>query len=322
MKNYEWTQIETGGTTICATGTPYAFFVRRTESKHLLIYFQPGGGKVDGVPYDPDNPAFDPSVYIPEKQFTARDEHWDKDNPEQMGGIFNLTDERNPFSDYNMVFISYCTGDMHWGNNVHSDLHHKGYVNATTVLNWTYKQFPDMERVFISGSSAGAAGASFHAAAIATHYPHAKLNMLTDSLGGVRASLHDSLESWGAFGVVLNTLGYDDLSAEALNLNTPYIVTGKRFPDMTIAQFNATRDFAQVKIAEHLGDGTPLAELLKLNHADIRAEIDNFYTYTADDDIHVILRKDKFFGMKTNGVRLHEWVTALANDQQIEDVMP
>lgn len=313
-----WQQIQLGGNTICSVGTPYAFFTRRGTSDKLLIYFQPGGAKPEGVGYDEDDLAFDPTVYIPHEEGTARDPHFDNDNPANWHGIFDLTDPRNPFTEYNIVFISYCSGDIHWGNNVHNGFHHNGYINAKSVLDWTYQQYPNPSRVFVTGSSAGASGASYHLADIATHYADVPIAFLSDSLGGVRGDLAQSLKNWGADEVLLNTLGYSHLSVDDLRITTPYIVSGQRFPHIPIAQFNTLRDFAQTKVIALFGTDKPLAETLRLNHAEIRAEIDNFYTYTVDDDYHVVLRKPKFYEACVNGVYLHEWVSALANGQPVE----
>ncbi|MBL1135963.1 MAG: hypothetical protein HND46_11645 [Chloroflexi bacterium] len=41
----------------------------------------------------------------------------DSNNPTALpGGIFDLENPENPFADYNMVFVPYCTGDVHIGN--------------------------------------------------------------------------------------------------------------------------------------------------------------------------------------------------------------
>jgi hypothetical protein len=33
--------------------------------------------------------------------------------PPPRGGIFDLAHPDNPFAEYSMVFVSYCTGDLH-----------------------------------------------------------------------------------------------------------------------------------------------------------------------------------------------------------------
>lgn len=318
----KWTQIQPGGDTICSVGTPYAFFVRRGNSNNLLIYFQPGGAKLPEMEYDPQKPQFDPTVYIPTEEGTARDPHWDNDNPGDWNGIFNLADERNPFRDYSIVFVSYCSADLHLGNGKVDDFHHRGYHNASAALSYAYQHFPNPERLFVAGSSAGGVAASHYIGRIAAHYPLAKTAILIDSIGGVRLNIASVFKTWGTDQVMLNSAGFGAYSADELQLTTPYIVNGKLFPHIPIAQFNATRDFAQSKITERFGDGSSLIENLRANHADIRAEIDNLYTFSADADYHVILRKDKFYTEEANGVRLYEWVTALANGEPVDNVEP
>src|SRR5690606_24103395 len=90
-----WTMIETGGDTICSNGTPYAFYARPADvaSSKLLIHFQGGGACWFGEICDLTvSPTYDPFV----------DE---SDDPTNYDGIFNFTNEENPFLDYNMVFV-------------------------------------------------------------------------------------------------------------------------------------------------------------------------------------------------------------------------
>ncbi|MBZ0291294.1 MAG: pectinacetylesterase family protein, partial [Anaerolineae bacterium] len=170
-----WNRIDPGGDTICAESTPYAFFVRPvSESNHLLIYFQ-GGGACWNTFTCGTMSTFDPSV--------AADEVY-------TGGIFDLENPANPLLDYNMVFIPYCTADVFTGNRsvTYGDdltIEHRGYVNTQAVLNWAYEQFPQPSQVLVTGSSAGALGAIFHAADIMAHYADVPVIQLGDGYVGL-----------------------------------------------------------------------------------------------------------------------------------------
>jgi len=100
-----WTKIEPGGDTICSLGTPYAYYVRPGTVNRLAVYFQGGGACWN------DFTCSNPDMYFD----NAVDE---SDNPENWtGGIGDLDNPDNPFKDWFVVFIPYCTADVHWGNN-------------------------------------------------------------------------------------------------------------------------------------------------------------------------------------------------------------
>lgn len=134
----DWTKIEPAGDTRCAHNTPYAFWVRPGISNKVFVYFQGGGGC-----YSAETCGLSGSY---------KDTVTDNDNPDySAGGVFDLNNPENPFQDYTMVFVPYCTGDVHSGNRVETyvtnsgntfDIYHRGYVNANTALDWIYRISP------------------------------------------------------------------------------------------------------------------------------------------------------------------------------------
>lgn len=145
----------------CSKGEDGGFAVNfTTESRELVIYLQGGGicydeltclagGARTSVGADPVRTALDGPV---------RD----------MRGIFNRSDEKNPFRNANFVVVPHCTGDHHTGNQVseygNSEFHHVGYTNITRMLERVVPTFADASRVTLSGFSAGGVGitANYH----------------------------------------------------------------------------------------------------------------------------------------------------------------
>src|SRR5690606_14481079 len=167
-----WNQVDPGGETTCAAGTPYAFFVRPVEdSSRLLIYFQGGGACWNAFSCNPDNTSvYDPAVSGDDLYAT---------------GIFDLENPLNPMADFNMVFIPYCTGDVFTGSRTvdYSDtltIAHQGYTNARAVLDWVYANFAQPSQVFITGSSAGSLGSIYHTADIMAQYAGVPVVQLGD----------------------------------------------------------------------------------------------------------------------------------------------
>jgi len=97
-----WVKILGGGKTRCARGGKYAFWVRKGDPQRLLIFFQGGGGCFDERTCALGSTWFDDRVDA-------------GDDPELNGGILDLTDTRNPFRSWSVVYIPSCTGDVTWG---------------------------------------------------------------------------------------------------------------------------------------------------------------------------------------------------------------
>jgi hypothetical protein len=125
-----WTKIEPGGETICSQGTPYAFYAHPGTVNRLVVYFEGGGACWDA------NTCSNPGIYYD----ASVDE---TDNPENDAkGIFDLDNPANPFIDWFQVFVPYCTGDVHWGNQATTyhwggadhTINHKGFTNVSAVL--------------------------------------------------------------------------------------------------------------------------------------------------------------------------------------------
>lgn len=318
----EWQQFQTGNGTRCIGGSSYAFYARQTASDKLLVFFQGGGACVDGTPFDDlkTQQLFDPSVVIPEDNRTFSSAIWDDDNPAHMGGLLDVDDERNPCGDYNMVFIPYCSADLHLGNAVHNGLHHKGHRNVMAVIDWIRQHFTTPQCIVVAGSSAGAIATPFYAGLLAEYYPTAAMTVLGDSAGGygLTPTLTASLQNWGALEVMLNTPGYTHLSAHALSLSTAWLVNAKRFPHITFAQFNTRHDKAQQQFLAMLNTAGRVAEQLQKNLAALHANADNFYSYTVDDSYHTLLARPDFYTVSVDGEVFHQWVSALVNGDRPE----
>ncbi len=89
---------------------------------------------------------------------------------DSITGIFDNSDS-NKFSDYTIVIVNYCSGDLHAGQSTASYVdstgnlvQHRGYENTMAVLNWITRQQGmkkglnnKIDSLLITGSSAGAA---------------------------------------------------------------------------------------------------------------------------------------------------------------------
>jgi hypothetical protein len=79
-------------------------------------------------------------------------------------------DDQNPIKDWNMVFVPYCTGDVHTGNRAAAryeapdgsaavTYRHIGHANTQAVIGWLTDHFRDVPKLLVTGYSAGGIGA-------------------------------------------------------------------------------------------------------------------------------------------------------------------
>jgi hypothetical protein len=176
-------------TPVCMNGTPYKFFARRGTVNKLVMYYQGGGACWDQL-----------TCSLP----TCDDSVENSDNPNGFSsGFGDLDNPANPFKDWNAVFVSYCSCDIHFGDNAKDyspTLHveHRGYHNAKVAEKWARDHFLAPEEVFVTGSSAGAYGAWFNAGLLHAVWPSAHFNVLADAGNGVvtQAFLEQYFPNW------------------------------------------------------------------------------------------------------------------------------
>lgn len=324
-----WDKVPGGPGTICSQGTPYSFFYRPGNAEKLLVYFQGGGACWMYSNCDlKQRPTYDPALDP-------------KDDP-QPTGIFDFANPANPFADFTVLFVPYCTADVHLGNRTVSytapasatqadngapasvQIHHKGYSNAQAALRWLYERVKAPRTVFVTGESAGAIASSFYADRLAEQYKKAQIIQLGDCAGGYRAAVVPKLlEGWGATEMMRGFPSYVQADPSKLNFETLYTAAARNHPAIKLAQFNTAEDETQVFFLSLVGvPNAVLPQLLEQNYADIRAVAPGFRTFTAPGNVHVILRRPEFYSVQANGVRLRDWVANLLAGRPVENISP
>jgi hypothetical protein len=335
----EWTMIEPGGETICAYGTPFKFFVRPadTPSDKLMIHFEGGGAC-----WDQDTCA--PSFVFPPDDPNARPLFAKDISDEEMAGytqgLFDFDNPENPVADYNTVFIPYCTGDIHMGNTVQEytsssgesyTMHHKGFVNASTVLDWTYANFENPSDIFITGISAGALGQVLHTPYIMDHYKDSGANIVqfADSYVGVVAPNWAGFGTWGAYEnrAVDIVPAYADMTPEKFTIANLYKGMAPVFPEHTFSEFSSYVDTTQIFFYFLTGGGATPEEAgtnYVVNKQSIMngltANLPNFRAYQSWGNVHGITPINDFYAYQVKGVRLRDWLADLLVDEPVRNV--
>ena len=232
-----WTVMEPGGDTVCSRGAPFSYFVRPGTVNKVVVEFRGGGACWSSLTC-----GFGDSIF----QETVTPDPWVLDESVATG-IYDHGNALNPFKDWHHVYIPYCTGDIHWGDNDATYgsgedqyvIHHRGAVNVRAALDWVHENIPDPEKVFVTGCSAGAYGAIMWSAHLREHYEHAKVYQLADSGAGIITDtfFQDSFPSWKPEGSYPTWIpGLDPATLDRLPLL--YAAIGGFYPEMTLSQYN------------------------------------------------------------------------------------
>ena len=175
-----WTFVPVAGTT-CGDGSPAAIAVNGapTASGEMFVYFEGGGA------------CWDENTCFTLKSAVKIDKPYDQaafqtDLPALQGTpIFDRNASANPFKNATYVFVPYCTGDLHAGMRVATygahTVHHTGRTNAQSFVDGIKGTLPALQRIWVTGSSAGGYGATLDMDLFATAWPAAQVHVLQDS---------------------------------------------------------------------------------------------------------------------------------------------
>ena len=321
-----WNTLETDG--LCSAGTPFQFYAKTSDaSNNLLIFFNGGGACWFGQSCDLSS---EPNIHSPFADMDAN-------NPNLATGIFDFENTENPFADYDMVFIPYCTGDVHIGSGernysyqnaagdeVNYTAHHNGFENSMTSLNWIFDNFTAVDNVVVAGSSAGAIGGSFYSGIVAEHYPSSPVVLIADAAGGYRTSkLPVTHKAWDTAAILPDWEEYEGETNETLTFEDFYIASANHNPNLRLAQYNAAEDGVQKNFTYVIGDAPGSFSLplrMLTSYQEIEDSTDEFYSYTAGGDVHTILRSDIFYEYEVEDTRFVDWVKDLVDGKQVADI--
>ena len=316
-----WNRVLAGGETLCSDGSEYAFWFRPGSTNELTVYFQGGGACWFGEICALDrSPTYDPVV--------------DEDDMPTGEGIFEFDNADNPIADHSVLFVPYCSGDVHVGDHravyevVANDsqparsfvIQHRGMVNAQAALDWLYERVTNPSTVFVTGTSAGALGSSFHAPRIAEVYSDARVEQMGDAAGGYRGDVVPStLQTWGNPALLPDWPEYAD--PDATDFETFYVAAGRHTPNLRLSQINFHADEVQLSFLRLEGvDGVPLVELLDANLEEVSEALPTFRSYMIQGDTHGIVRSNGFYETEVDGVRLRDWLAGLIAGEEIATI--
>jgi hypothetical protein len=176
----------------CGNGTPYRFFVNRTPfSNDFTLMFEGGGACWDQLACEGEG------VYSATNADGVPTNYLSLPNAAAGGLVTPFTARLDPFQsvatqDWNMVYLPYCTGDVHTGNAVvvfgdadpqHPRTQHfAGQANIAGASSWIRQHMGRPGRLLLTGFSAGGVAATAqYAIARDTLAPSGRTTLLADS---------------------------------------------------------------------------------------------------------------------------------------------
>jgi cysteine-rich repeat protein len=320
----EWTYIQVIGTS-CMDGTTAGFGISpNPDSPNLMIYLEGGGGCFND---SCDTTAF--SVpFIPPPD-----------------GIFNRNNPDNPVRDWSMVYVPYCTGDIHGGDNDYvlggQTRHFRGYSNISRYLELWGATFPDATTVLLTGISAGGFGAGLNFPQVADALGPGRQMILIDDSGPPLSSeviapcLQQTFrEVWGLDRTVLADCGADCADPNDFAMGLLAHVASS-YPDARLGVFSNTADlvirtfmgFGWCGGQHDVCEGTPAVVPAGV-YEDGLLEMKSAYLTRASTFLvgqthiqynfglnHTVLRSPSFWTTELEGTSVAEWVGAVIEGQ-------
>lgn len=171
------------GAAACRDGSPAGVTVKKgTDPSKLVIYLKGGGFCFDAATCGlSDTFLVKPRIQPADRRLGGT---------EAPEGLLDLQDPANPLSAWNVVYVPYCTGDLHMGTRISSvpngpqNQKFFGRKNLLTFLRSVTATF-DPDQVLVVGESAGGAGTGVSGLAVEKAFADAakqpSIQLLDDS---------------------------------------------------------------------------------------------------------------------------------------------
>jgi hypothetical protein len=246
-----------------------------------------------------------------------------------FAGIFDAANPENPLAGHSIVYVPYCTGDVHLGDSVteYSDtvsIDHNGFVNARKGLDTVLANYPDVEQLVVVGASAGSIPTPLFAGLAADELPDTEIITFGDSSAAYPDVPALNAAIGGVWGVLENVPEWpvnDGLSAEDWSMPGLYVQAGTEHPDITFARFDYAYDQVQAGFAALAGiQADDLVTFIDQTEVDIEAEGVPVASFVAPGDEHTIVLQDEFYEMEVEGVRLVDFLSSLVAGDVPADV--
>lgn len=320
----KWNKITLGSSVKSGDGSEYYLLTKRGTSNNWIIFFSGGGMNWDDA--STATPITISSVLRGEALTYFANIPFYKVST--MGGILEAENKKNPFNDWNFIYIPYSTGDFHIGNNSvtyekNNKTHisyHNGKTNVLACLNWFFKNVLQPDKIFVCGESAGGFGAAFWTPYIAEHETNVQIFEYSDSSYIITDRWADIVDSyWNAD--FENTFGYEpksDIITTALSYDAA------AYPNITFLQSNTLYDNLLINFQKRL-NGVQMddseykyiwSEQMLNSTKKLSTNYHNYYYFISDYSLdskkgttpHTLSAADSFYDANEEDISLCNWL--------------
>ncbi|MBM4363078.1 MAG: hypothetical protein FJ104_10385, partial [Deltaproteobacteria bacterium] len=182
--------------TKCRDGSPAGIYTHEGTADGLFFYLE-GGGACSSPGFCNFNPA-SVATSLSGTGETVLGSAAGAIGPRQqpgvyegnvLRGVFDLSNAANPFKDWHMVYVPYCTGDVHFGSKENGTIpgvaapqQFVGYRNMQKFVARVVPTFKDrVSQVVLAGSSAGGFGAALNASLVQDNFGEVPVDIVIDS---------------------------------------------------------------------------------------------------------------------------------------------
>ncbi len=264
---------------------------------------------------------------------------------EKKKGIFDRGAPDNPLKTWSVVYVPYCTGDVHAGTNPSSVVpgfpgiqKFVGHLNIQAFLKRIVPTFPGISRVLLTGASAGAFGASVNTIVVQRAFPKVDVMLINDSGPPLSSEyLSPCLQQkwrdlWGLDDSMIANCGNDCPDRDDFVFDFAQHAASV-FSDRTSGLIESTEDST---IAGFFGAGqydcatvpfvTPLpAEKFRQGVLAFRESMrmwPSFGTYLPDGKQHTWIDGDSFYTGVIGNTRLVDWFDDIVEGRSAAHVGP
>lgn len=323
-----WEQVATPDECRCSDGSEFHYWQHEGDPARVLFVLEGGGACFSAetcVPGGKAKPNL-ASDLADEPGYVYRD---GTPTPATRG-LVDVGDPANPLFGYSVVFVPYCTGDLHLGDNTqdYGDgvvVEHKGRVNATTALEGMAASFPEAEEVVVLGFSAGSAGAPLYGGLAHDLLPDADIKVISDASSAYPGDELITGAIGGLWGIFDNLPQWPESADEpqsAWSLPGLFVQAGRHVPGIELATIDTAGDEVQREFTDLIGFGdTPLIELITGNHEYIEGNGVELSSWVGSGDQHVSTAGDDvLYGSEVGGTELVDWIGDFLAGEDVADV--
>jgi hypothetical protein len=337
---FTWQKIEIPGAA-CGDGSQYKMFANFSNtSDNLVVVLEPGGAC-----WDYDSCTGRNGIRGAANVNGLRDDHFLL--APSISPFLNRNSVDSPSTEWNMLYLPYCTGDVHTGNRVvtyHDEsgaqpdvaFHHAGHADVAAAVAWINDNFTHVPKLLVTGCSAGGAGALVGYHFLRRGIRAVERGYLLDDSGpifpsnGYSGPLHAKIrEAWD-----LPSIGSDLPDGYTLDdMGTVNTALADEFPDDRLAITYFRRDFNYSLYSyERFYDFPPKAEILRMWDDDTqklaalygtRKNLYYFLPYwRAINNSHCSTLFDfRNSDIEDHDMTLRQWVGDLINDRPLSSMM-